>query len=160
VTNIPTTGPNFRKLRESRGVSQYAIAKMAGVSQTTVSVFERGVDVREAAAIRAAYDGKAAARTVKQKRRYIRTGHALSGAPRPGAMNPAAPEAAWNGVFNAAWLQSQLDAWIRGGVTLVEMRQPGSPETAPLRSYLATEAQVRDLGRRLTVALTGKNLQG
>lgn len=177
------TGPNFRKLREKANVSQYHVALAAHVCTRLIVDFERGGTIgRESEKKLIVAYGRLSSlpkrklpwgkysrpypaeepelRPALRPGKRARTGHAMRGAPRPGAMAADAPDAGWNGVFNAAWLQSQIAAWIKGGVTLVEMRQPGSPETAPLRSYMATESQIHDLGRRLTVALTGKNLQG
>ncbi len=92
-----------------------------------------------------------------ERPRPRQTGRALHGV-RPGAMDADDPAAAWNGRFDVAWLRSQIQAWIKGGVTRAELRT-GDPASATRVFYMASEAQLLDLGRRLGVAMTGKTLQ-
>lgn len=145
------SGPQLRRLREKAGLFQRAIASRAGVSVNTIMRFEQGGACRnKGMAIRAAY---ADALNPRPKQ----TGHALRGV-RPGAINPADASAVWNGRFDKSWLRSQISAWIRDGVTRAELRV-GDTASAPAVLYMASEAQLIDLGRRLGVAMTGKTLQ-
>lgn len=162
----PMTGPQLRAMRERAGVSALVFAKSAGVSTPTLMHFERWLSIRGSKRDRII---AAAARLDKMPRAKAsiapkttlgakphQTGRALR-AVRPGAIDADDPAAAWNGRFDMRWLRSQITAWLKGGVTRAELKTGDT--SAPQVLFMASEAQLVDLGRRIGTAMTGKSLQ-